>query len=560
MAASAAGSLTDRILARCDEQPERVCMVLVGGDGSHTVLTARALADRLTAHGDALRRRGAECGDIVLLTLDHGADLITLFLGAIHIGAVPCIFPSLTPKLDAAAYRQRLANVVEQIAPAMIVAPPGGPAAGAGAPLGVDVVDSTSLVAGGDRSDAPGRGAAHGHDRAFIQLSSGSTGRQKAVPVTHAAVLNLVAARNDALQLTSRDVIVGWVPLYHDLGIVGGVLLPLLSGVTSVAISTFYWLTRPVALLEAVHRYHATVCTMPNFAFTYCARRIQDAQMNGLDLAHWRVLHNAAEPIRPDSFTVFFERFARWGFRSDAFISGYGLAENTLSVTMSRLGRLPRTDWIDRATLNERQQASPRAEDDEGMPVVSCGAPLSNVTLQIRSPTGERLPDRMVGDIVISSNCLFDGYVGDRDATADSLRDGWLYTGDLGYTLDGELYVCGRKKDLIVVGGANVHAEDVERSVSHVSGFRSGRIVAFGVPDDQRGSEKIVVVGELSDQIGRRPADVERDVRLRVKQELDVALAHVEFVPAGWIAKTTSGKIARWENRLKWLDARVSTS
>jgi acyl-CoA synthetase (AMP-forming)/AMP-acid ligase II len=294
---------------------------------------------------------------------------------------------------------------------------------------------------------------------------------------------------------------------------------------------------------------------MPNFAFTYCARRIQDEQMNGLDLGHWRVLCNAAEPIRPDSFTAFLDRFSRWGFRSEALISGYGLAENTLTVTMAPLGRLPRTDWVDRTTIQELQRASPRAEADGGMPVVSCGVPLNNVQLQIRSASEDVLPDRQVGEVVIRSNCLFDGYFRDSGATAESLRDGWLYTGDLGYIVDGELYVCGRKKDLIIVGGVNVCAEDVERSVSRIGGFRSGRIVAFGVPDREHGSEKIVVLGELSDEIGQDPGEIERDVRRRVKQELDIAIAHVEFVPAGWIAKTTSGKIARWENRLKWLDA-----
>jgi fatty-acyl-CoA synthase len=539
MSASASQSVIDAILARCDEHPDRRSLVLIGGDGRETSLTGRSLADRISAYSVALRHRSVEPGDIVLLAMDHGADLIALFLGAMHAGAAPCIFPSFTPKLDRAAYEQRLRHAVGQLSPALIV------------------TAVEALTADAPAIDASSRPASRHHADAFIQLSSGSTGRQKAIPVTHAAIMNLVEARNGALSMTPNDVIVGWVPFYHDLGIVGDVLTPLLSGIPSVAISTFYWLTRPVSLMEAVHRHRGTVCTMPNFAFSYCARRIQDAQMEGLDLSHWRVLCNAAEPIRPDSFTVFADRFARWGFRSDAVIAGYGLAENTLTVTMSRLGRVPRTDWVDRAALTERRLAEPRGEIDGATPVVSCGVPLDHVTLQIRSLHGEVLGDREVGDVVIRSNSLFGGYLGDRDATGESLRDGWLYTGDLGYTVDGELYICGRKKDLIVVGGVNVCAEDVERSIANVAGLRPGRIVAFGVPDDLRGSEKIVVIGELSDETRGDALEVEREVRLRVKQELDVTVTYVQFVPPGWIAKTTSGKIARWENRLKWLDARA---
>jgi fatty-acyl-CoA synthase len=558
METTADRSVIDAILARCDEQPDRPALVIVGGDGRETTLSRRAIADRLLAYSNVLRRRGVDRGDIVMLAPDHGADLVALVLGAMHAGAVPCIFPALAPKLDAAAYARRLRHAVEQLAPALIVSRRGFAIHRDDAVSGFDIADVESLNDDAADADAACRCEPRHHDCAFIQLSSGSTGRQKAVPVTHTAILNLVAARNRALQMTPDDVIVGWVPLYHDLGIVGDVLTPLLSGVTGVVISTFYWLTRPVALMEAVHRHRGTVCTMPNFAFTYCASRIQDRQMDGLDLSHWRVLCNAAEPIRPDSFTAFADRFAPWGFRREAFISGYGLAENTLTVTMSPLGGPPRTDLVDRRTLYERQRAVPSSDGDGAVAVVSCGVALDNVTLQIRSPRGAVLPERQVGDVTISSDSLFDGYLGDRDASAEALRDGWLYTGDIGYTVDGELYLCGRKKDLILVGGVNICAEDVERIVSRAPGLRPGRLVAFGVPDDQRGSERIVVIGELADDAGLGVADVEREVRLRVKQELDVAVSHVEFVPAGWITKTTSGKIARWENRLKWLGARVA--
>jgi acyl-CoA synthetase (AMP-forming)/AMP-acid ligase II len=553
MATNPTRLITDAILARCDAQPECVSQIFVGADGHTTSVTAGALADRFVAQGNALRERGLGVGDVLILTLDHGPDLVTLFLGAIYAGVIPCIFPSLTPKLDRAAYRRRLASAVDRVAPVAIVGQ--GTTIADAADLQVEVLDAASLT---DQAlDRRRQAASRDHECAFIQLSSGSTARQKAVPVTHRAIMNLVAARNAGMQMTTSDVVVGWVPFYHDLGIIGDVLTPLLCGIPSVAISTFYWLTRPASLMEAIHRYRGSVCTMPNFAFMYCVTRIRDEQMQALDLSSWRVLCNAAEPIQRESFTAFRDRFSAWGFRADALVSGYGLAENTLTVSLSRLGQLPRTDWVDRKALLDGRRAVARSEADGGTPIVSCGRPLDNVTIQIRSDSGEVAPERHVGEVVIQSDCLFDGYFRDPASTLASLREGWLHTGDLGYLCDGELYVCGRKKDVIIVGGANVYAEDIERKIADVPGFRPGRIVAFGAPDRERGSEKIVVVGELAHgDVVRDPREIEREVRLLVKQEFDVSLAHVDFVPAGWVAKTTSGKLARWENRLKWIDER----
>jgi acyl-CoA synthetase (AMP-forming)/AMP-acid ligase II len=544
-------SLAGAILARCDERPERVCLTFIGGDGQATEVTGGDLARRIAGYAHALDRRGVEPGDVVLLALDQDIDLVALFLGAIAIGAQPCLFPSFTPKLDSEAYTRRLAGVASRLEPRLVLVPsaarlndPGAPARG---------IDLATLSVDATAADGSDRLPLRHQDGAFLQLSSGSTGTQKAIGVSHRAVFNLVRARDDAFAMTPGDVVVGWVPFYHDLGLIGSLLAPLLTGVPSVAISTFYWLLHPVALMQVIHRYRGTICAMPNFAFNYCAARVQDADMQGIDLAHWRILYNSAEPIRPGAFTAFAKRFEPWGFRSSAFTTGYGLAENTLTVTAAALGRAPRVDWIDRTALQDRRSAECRSEAAGGTPIVSCGMPLSNVALQIRSATDAVLADRAVGEVVVKSDCLFDGYFRNPEATADALRDGWLYTGDLGYIADGELFICGRKKDLIIVGGTNVHAEDIELTIAGIEGLRSGRVVAFGVPDDERGSEKIIVLGELRTETGRDPSEIESDVRRRIKRELDVAIAQMAFVPPGWIAKTTSGKVARWANRAKWL-------
>lgn len=555
MATQERTSLIETMLARAREEPERIAFVFVGDNGSARPVTRADLRRRTGQYAAALTRQRVGRGDVVLLAVDHGVEQVSLFLGAIAIGAIPCIFPCNTPKLDLDAYLERLTGAAQKIRPALLVVQQSAAKAVPPSSVDVAVLDITALqaTAASEDGDAMVPAPARADDVAFLQLSSGSTGRQKAIPVTHGSVFNCVEARNAALQIDASDVIVGWVPLYHDLGLVGDVLTPLITGLTSVVISTLHWLARPVVLMEAIDRYGASVCTMPNFAFNYCVRRIEDAEMAGLDLGKWRVLCNAAERVRPDSFTSFADRFTRWGFRAEAFIAGYGLAENTLTVTMTPLRQPPRVDWIDRSALQDRGVAVPTSDRSDAVGLVSCGVPLPNAELAIRSDEGESLPDRHVGELVVRSNCMFQGYVDDPERTAEALRDGWLCTGDIGYLVEGELYVCGRKKDVIVVGGTNVYAEDVEVVASRVKGFRPGRVVAFGVPDEHRDSEKIVVLGELHDPAAADARAIASELRRTVKKQLDVTLADVEFVSAGWIAKTTSGKISRWENRSKWL-------
>jgi len=217
-------------------------------------------------------------------------------------------------------------------------------------------------------------------------------------------------------------------------------------------------------------------------------------------------------------------------------------------------------DHVSRRALQERRVAVPPVADETTIEIVSCGAPLPNVSLQIRSASGDVLADRMVGEVVLRSDCMFREYYGEPASNDVGLRNGWLHTGDLGYTSGGELYICGRCKDTIIVGGVNVQAEDIELSVAAVAGLHPGRIVAFGVPDSHLGTESIVVVAELKRESDVDRQQIEFNLRRRVQDEIGVAVGPVELVPAGWIVKTTSGKLARWENRSKWLAAQAAVT
>ena len=535
-------SLVDAIQARAAHRG-LTALIFPTADGSAQRVTTSQLRALMEAYAKWLLDEGLQPGDTIVIAVEHGVELVGLFLGALRAGVVPCVVAPAA-RLEDAAYVRRLSNATERVRARAVITE--GHRSGSG------------LRVQRTRTAAVPVQATSGSSVAFIQLSSGSTGRQRAIAVTHDKLSSLVQSRNQAFEIRPDDVVVGWLPLYHDLGLVGSLITPLLGGIPGVLIAPRDWLTSPALLMHAVSTYGGSVCNMPNFGFNYCARRIRNEEMDGVDLSRWRVLCNSAEPVRSDSFAAFHERFRHWGFQPSAFASAYGLAENTLTATMTALGRAPRVDRVNTGALKQRHVAEPNGGEGS-IEFVSCGRSLSNATLEIRSGSGEILGERHVGEIVLRSGSMADGYYLDAEGSRDTFRDGWLHTGDLGYLADGELYVCGRAKDRIIAFGESIYPEEIERVAAAVPGIRPGRVVAFGTEDQELGTETVVVLAELRDGGGPGPApradvaDVERQVRRAIKAELGIGVGHAGFVPTGWIVKTTSGKVARSENRAKWV-------
>ena len=323
--------------------------------------------------------------------------------------------------------------------------------------------------------------------------------------------------------------------------------------------SPFYWLRTPVALLRTLHEFKGTFCCMPNFAFNHCVRNIRDRELEGLDLSHCRSMYSGAEPIRQDTIEAFARRFAAYGLRRTALKSSYGLAENVLTVSFMQGDGPPRADRVGLADLQIHRRAVPVAsEEPGGTTVVSTGPPIPSTEVEIRDARGQRLPERSVGEITVRSSHMLTTYYRRPEVAARVLRDGWLHTGDLGYLADGEVYVCGREKDLIIVGGSNIFPEDVESLADAVPGVQPGRAVAFGVSDERLGTERVVIVCELRQPpIDTDARTVELELRRRVVQDLGVTIGEVRFVDRGWIIKTSSGKLARSANRDKYLKEAV---
>ena len=546
------------VAERAQHTPQQRCLVFVHEDGTQQEVSAFDFDQDARHYAQALRASGVQANDLVILVLRHSPELLAAFWGALYLGAIPAIFPFLTEKLDPILYMERVRTLVAHAGARTVITFP------AFKPdletLLIDVacqVLSTDDVLSGEATagDTSFCSRQTGDRIAFLQHSSGTTGLQKGVALSHRAVLNQIEAYSQAIEVSPEDVIVSWLPLYHDMGLIAGFIMPVVLGIPLVLLSPFHWVRDPKSLLWAIHKHRGTLCWLPNFAYNHCVRSIRSRDLAGLDLSCWRAAINCSEPVRYDSHQLFLERFGPYGFRTEALASCYAMAENTFAVTQSRLGRQPHVDWVHLRTLQEERHAVPVAPGDpDATPVVSCGEPIQGTAVAVVDESGELLPDRHVGEIILRGNSMLTGIYRRPDLTAQSICDGWYLTGDMGYLADGQLYISGRKKDLIIVGGKNIYPQDLEAVANDVPGIHPGRAVAFGVMNEKLGSEGIVMVCERSDSPQTEDRSrIEGQLRRRIVQHMDITLEDARLVEPRWLIKTSSGKIARSENRAKYL-------
>lgn len=548
-------SLIEPVLRRATEQPDHPTLTFMDEQGGETRVSAAEFHQRAAAAAAALQAAGIGPDDLVILVLRHSERLLSAFWGALYLGAIPSIFPFLTEKLDPALYLERVQTLVTHSGAKAVITYTEFHATltdllHAADCRVLDIASMPDAAAGFEPAASLG-----GEKIAFLQHSSGTTGLQKGVALSHRAVLNQIEAYRAAIQLNPQDVVVSWLPLYHDMGLIAGFVLPIVTGTPLVLMSPFQWVRDPKILLWAVHRHQGTLVWLPNFAYNHIARTARPAMLEGLDLSSWRLVINCSEPAYHASQQVFLEKLTPYGFNPAALAVSYAMAENTFAVTQTSPGNPPRLDWVRTAALQAERHAESAPPESEGASVVvSCGPPIPNTEVRVLDEHGQPLPERRVGELAVRSNCMLTGYYNRPDLDAEALHDGWYRTGDMGYLAAGEVYVTGRKKDLIIVGGKNVYPQDLEAIANHIPGIVPGRAVAFGLQDDRIGSEVVVMVAERLTGEGERPAaEVETDLRQQIVQQTEVTLADVRLVEARWLIKTSSGKLARGENRAKYL-------
>jgi acyl carrier protein len=551
-APGSAQTLLDVLRWHADSAPTRTHLVLRLDDETEQRITYGELWSRAGTVAAGLRARGVGSGESVALMLRTELGFFSAFFGVLLAGAVPVpIYPPARPS-HLAEYAARQVKILDNARARLLVT---FPEVERVASLLRARVRSLAGVTTLDRlppsatTPVPTIGP---EETALIQYTSGSTGDPKGVRLTHANLLANIRALGEALRVRPDDVCVSWLPLYHDMGLIGLWLGSLYHGVPVVILPPLSFLARPARWLRAISAHRATISAAPNFAFDLCVKRVSDAELEGVDLARWRLAMNGSEAVSPDTIERFTRRFAPHGFRAEAMCPVYGLAESSVGLTVSAPGVGPRLDRVRRDTFERARRAEPAAFGEPACTFVSCGTPLPGHGVRIVDDAARPQPERVEGRVVFRGPSVTSGYFRNPVATAAVLHEGWMDSGDLGYRAAGELYVTGRRKDVIIKAGRNLYPQEVEELVGEVPGVRRGCVAAFGVDDPTIGTQRLVVVAETRARSPETLARLEAAVRECVVAALGLPADTVLLAAPGSVLKTSSGKIRRSATREAW--------
>ena len=585
--AFAAQTLLDVLRFRAAHDTERAHLLISedGDDGPRDLTLTfgelYAAAQRVAAE---LARRGVPAGGRVAMMLPTSRAFFVCYAGILLAGAIPVpIYPPFrADRIEEYAARQsailnnaevcllltfRRAEAVARLLKPRV-------------PSLAAVADAEKFISSADTATPPAPGALPTHlsgrrarkssDIALLQYTSGSTGDPKGVVLTHANLLANMRAIGEGVQLGPGDVGVSWLPLYHDMGLIGSWLTLLHYGVPLAVMSPIAFLTRPERWLWAFHKHRGTIAAAPNFAYELCVRKIADKDIEGLDLSSWRAALNGAEPVNPETLERFAARFARYGFRREAQLPVYGLAEAALALTVPPLNRGPLVDRVEREAFTAHGRAAPAQSSSASIiSFVSSGRVLAGHEVRIVDDEGNEVPDRIEGFLWFRGPSATSGYYQNPGATeklfpvgrANTENDfAWVNSGDRAYRADEEIYVTGRVKDIIIKGGRNLYPHEVEELAARADGLRKGCIVAFGIKDEGSGTEKLVVVAEVRERDPLRHPAIAAAVTEEVSRGLGLPPDRVELLPLGSVPKTSSGKLRREETKQLFLNGQLSVA
>jgi acyl carrier protein len=534
-----------------EAHPDRPHLRVLGTDGRAEELTYAELWREAGRVAAGLRARGVPVGGTVALMLPTGRSYFTSFVGILLAGAIPApIYPPGRPSALEEHLRRHARVLDNAQASALVTVAEARPLARLLTPTVPTlrhVVTPDELV--GDATAVRPPDLAPG-DTALLQYTSGSTGDPKGVVLSHANLLANIHAMRHAGGLTVDDVFVSWLPLYHDMGLIGSWLLSLTAGLPFVVMSPLAFLARPSRWLWAMHEHGGTVSGGPNFGYELCLRRVADDELEGLDLSTWRLAFNGAEPVSPATVTGFAARFSAHGFAPGAMTPVYGLAEASVALTVPPIGRGAVIDRVAREPLRREGRAAPApADDDQAVRFVACGPPLRGHEVRIVDRQGNPLGERQEGVVQFRGPSATSGYHRNERATRQLFVDGWLDTGDLGYLADGELHLTGRRKDLIIRAGRNLHPSELEEAVGAVDGVRRGCVAVVAAADPASGTERLVVIAETRETDEAQLAELRREAGAAVLEVAGTPPDEVRLVGPGAVPKTSSGKIRRAEAR-----------
>jgi len=540
-------SFRDIIAGHLRTHPEMPWLTLISGDRS-TPYTIRQIVERTCDYCAFYRAAGVAEGDTVVIILRESLDLIASFFAGIVCGALPAYYFYPSPKQSVETFLASIDTLLLYNEVKIIISYPEV----ISDLKGHHRISVPEFVGFYECADVPVSGT-HDFDdipaplhEAFLQFSSGTTGAKKGVKISVKALLNQVHAYSDFVPYVPGDKVVSWLPHYHDMGLIACILMPFVLGVPVYMMSPFEWVRNPRLLLDWLPRAGGTHVWLPNFALGHLAKACLDDEPARFDLTGVKRLVCCSEPVLKATVDEFVEKFTASGLSPACLQNCFAMAENTFAMTSTRQGPL-RFLSVDPELFRKEHRIRPAAD---GRPIASTGMPLANIRVDVRSADGTPLPEDHVGEILIRSDCMLDSYHNNWEQTQQAMIDGWFKTGDLGFFHDGELYVTGRSKEMLIIGGENIYPQDIEAILNGKDYLIPGRNVAFGVESPRTGTERLVILAETT------PEHMHMDLmplRVEIMSAFGVSVSRFALVPHMTLLKGTAGKISRYLNKQAYL-------
>jgi len=509
------------------------------------------------------RNAGIAYGSTVIIATEFSLEGMYAFVGALIGGLIPAFLAPLTEKQHVEQFAETISSIIRDTRPDAIVVTPGPVQdflptdlptilAGTAEPAGSDSHALDASDSGSSSWPTPQL-----DDVAFMQFSSGTTGLRKGVMLHHRAILAQIEAFSQVVPFGEGDLVASWLPLYHDMGLIACFIIPLALGIPLALQDPLEWARNPERLFAAIERHRATHVWLPNFAFNHLRLTVPESAR--YDLSSIKAFIDCSEPCKAATFDSFADRFAAFGVRPDMLATSYAMAEAVFAVTQSPIGRMPTLLTVERDRLQSERRLVPSTGGPSSAVVMSTGPLLPGIHAAVLGAGAAPLAEGEIGEIALAGEFMFQGYYNNPEATAAALRDRWFLTGDLGAIVDGEVYITGRLKDVIIVNGRNFYAHDIEECVSRLPGVKPGRAAAFAVDNEIGGTEEVVVVAETELE-RERYREIGRMIKQTIADHVGVSAVRAHPVPVGWLVKTTSGKMSRKENHEKYARERAASS
>lgn len=554
---SKVNTLHEALIQYAVREPKRPHIYFQDEEGNEKVITYGDLLTKASKIANGLIEKGFKPDETVAIMLPTSVEFFQTFIGILLAGGIPVpVYPPFRmDRLEEYAIREAkiLNNAQVRFLVTFAKAEMLSKLLQSYIPSLKSVITAENLSSNKSALPLIQRNS---DDSALLQYSSGSTGDPKGILLCHKNIIANIRAITQAIELKPTDLAVSWLPLYHDMGLMSWIV-SLYLGIPITILSPISFLNRPERWLWAIHYHRGTVSAAPNFAYELCVKKIDDSLLEGLDLSSWRLCFNGAEAVNINTLRRFYNRFKEYGLKKEALFPVYGLAENTVALATPPINREFRVDRIERDTFEKNKRAVPTDRAKEYLEFASEGMAIPGHAIRIVNEDIQELAERMIGNVQFTGPSAMRGYYNRPEATAAVYHDGWWDTGDLGYIADGELFITGRKKDLIIKAGRNIYPETIEEVVGNIPGIRKGCAIAFGVADAQLGTEKLIIVAE-SKQEHSQQAQLISMITEQVSVNVGVPPDQVIIVPLRNIPKTSSGKLQRSACKQAYLNGEIT--